>query len=113
MAKTNGIRFSFNHLRVGQTGLIHGYRIVSRQIGSFSWRELDKRESIKSPNSVKLTKLHPYTSYSIRIFHYSVLGFRLGTKLANYTTAEAGKFNMLSSVSNSTSLALLLTKCIC
>jgi len=113
VAETDRIRFVFNHLQIGQTGLIHGYRIVSRKTGSDSWRELDKRKSIKSPTRMKLTKLNPYTSYSIRIFHYSVLGFRLGTKLANYTTAEAGKFNMLSSMSNSTSLTLLLTKYIC
>ena len=35
--------------------------------------------------------LKPFTNYSVRVFPYSVLGYRLGSELKIFQTAEAGK----------------------
>jgi len=97
-----GLRVYFRYLQVGHTGLIYGYTIIARELGSLSWKVGKRRTGTFGPSWYgDVGYLKPFTYHSVRVFPYSVLGYRLGSELKIIQTAEAGKKQYLSASNSS------------
>lgn len=88
----NKLTVTFRHLPIEETSILYGYKILFRQLGTVSWKVRDIRKTLfdSTPNG-NIVDLKPYRSYTIRVFPYSLLGDRFGSKLKIFDTVEKGK----------------------
>jgi len=94
-AATSGpyrLRLQVTHLDIEDTSILFAYKIIYRQLGSPSWNVKISRRSLFSPRINLITSfLKPYRNYTVRVFPYSLLGDRLGSKLRMFQTTEKGE----------------------
>ena len=80
------------HLDIENTGILFAYKIIYRQLGSPSWNvKISRRSLFSSRINLVVSFLKPYRNYTFRVFPYSLLGDRLGSKLKMFQTAEKGE----------------------
>ena len=80
------------HLDIEDTGILFAYKIIYRQLGSPSWDVRSIRTSLFSSRvNLMISFLKPYRNYTFRVFPYSLLGDRLGSKLKMFQTSEKGE----------------------
>ena len=90
----------FRHLPLEDIGILYGYKVLYRQMGSVSWNVMNIRKSLYSiKNAKNIYSLKPYRNYTVRVFPYSLLGDRLGSKPKTFETLEKGN-TTLSVLSN-------------
>ncbi|XP_020625732.1 uncharacterized protein LOC110063125 [Orbicella faveolata] len=94
-AATSGpyrLRLQVTHLDIEDTSILFAYKIIYRQLGSPSWNVKISRRSLFSPRiNLIMSFLKPYRNYTVRVFPYSLLGDRLGSKLRMFQTTEKGE----------------------
>lgn len=84
------LRLTFSHLQVTETSIIFGYTAITRELGTFSWKESVSRPDLGPTVFVDVSSLKPFTNYTVRIFPKSFLGHRLGSEARIFQTKEAG-----------------------
>lgn len=86
------LEVKFTHLDIEDTSILYGYKVIYRQLGSLSWDVKAFRKSLFSHRTtVSIRYLKPYRNYTLRLFPYSLLGDRLGSKLKMFETTEKGE----------------------
>lgn len=94
-AATSGpyrLRLQVTHLDIEDTSILFAYKIIYRQLRSPSWNVKISRRSLFSPRiNLIMSFLKPYRNYTVRVFPYSLLGDRLGSKLRMFQTTEKGE----------------------
>ncbi|KAL9953519.1 hypothetical protein ACROYT_G040944 [Oculina patagonica] len=108
----NKLTVTFRHLPIEETSILYGYKILFRQLGTVSWKVRDIRKTLfdSTPNG-NIVDLKPYRSYTIRVFPYSLLGDRFGSKLKIFDTVEKepSAAPNITQLVNSSSTSLLVT----
>ena len=80
----------FSHLQVNENSFLYGYLAITRELGTFTWRQTISRPGLGRTMHMTISSLKPFTNYTIRIFPKSFLGYRLGSEARLFSTGEAG-----------------------
>ena len=85
------LQLQVTHLDGEDTSILLGYNVIYRQLGSPSWEvQIIRRSVFSSGMNIYINSLQPYRNYTFRVFPFSPLGDRLGSKLKMFQTTEKG-----------------------
>ena len=85
------LRVYFEHLQITETGNLHGYTAVARELWTSTLKKSTIRRRYDARTYIDIGNLEPFTNYSVRVFPMSLLaGSRLGSKSKVFRTKERG-----------------------
>ena len=84
------LRLYFSHLQGTETSILYAYTAITRELGTFTWKETVSRLNFGPQMFIDAGYLKPFTNYTVRIFPRSFLGDRLGSEARIFQTKEAG-----------------------